>query len=146
MTQTHKIKARTSRRETTPTLQKAKVDISRAFFGVPGQPGRITLSATCQDASSLPAKPGARLPPPPSTGGRVAHCATPLHPGKSPAGQVGCMSRLVMQACVRTWVETHAATLPPRHSAFVIADFKKKEAERSAERGSSAFCHCYEKE
>lgn len=113
----------------TPTLQKAKVDISAAFFGVPGQPRRITLSATCQDASSLPAKPGAELPPP--TGGRVAHCATPLHPGKSPAGQVGCMSHLVMQACVCTWVETHTATLRQRHSAFVITDKKKGERQKA---------------
>lgn len=60
-------------------------------------PGRI---ASASQTSS-------RTSPPPARALRsVTHCAAPLHHGKSPAGRgVGCMSHLVMQACVRTWVD-----------------------------------------
>lgn len=136
MTQRHKIKARMTQPEMTLKLQKGKGRYQLHFFFLcarsasenhtfSNMPGHIESASQTWSWAELP---------PPSLGGQVTHCATPLHPGKSPAGQVGCMSHLVMQACVCTWVETHTTMHLQGYSAFVIKD-KKKNNKKRTERG-----------
>lgn len=92
-----------------------EVDSSSIFFWVPGRPLRITLSATCQDASRLPAKP--RAAPPPRLRS-VTRCDAPLHHGKSSASQ-----RLAVWATLwcehvyaRGWIRTHRDVVPSSSS------------------------------
>lgn len=53
----------------------------------------------------------------------VTHCAAPLPHGTSLRRPgVGCVSHLVMQACVRTSAETHTKTHSRGCNAFAIAE------------------------
>lgn len=109
-----------------------EVDISWKFFGEPGRPRRITLSATCQGASCLLAKPGVI---PYSEVSNTLCCYTASW--ETPAGlRLAAWAISVMQVSVRTWVEAHTTTQGCR--AFVIT-LDKKTKKRSRVSGSFAF-------
>lgn len=134
MTQRQEIKARMTQPEMTQNYrERGRYQLD--LFCVPGRPRRITLSATCQDASRLPAKP--RAVPHTEVSHTLCRSAASWEISRRPG--VGCMSHLVMQACVRTWAETHTITHSQGCSASVITEYKKKKQKRSSERGSSAF-------